>query len=258
MRYLFKYISCYCLSAIPDMATNWDCYSNTSHVIVYPTRSGVFRFIVINSNTSHVIVYPGVGSYVGTFWKFKYISCYCLSKTSKIHRPAGQIQIHLMLLFISKSGENAQVLHNSNTSHVIVYRFPVWQLFHFRYYSNTSHVIVYLAVTAYRRYYKLFKYISCYCLSSIRSVFPIRTCVFKYISCYCLSSMLDLKDRLFIIQIHLMLLFIPDAGNIISGIYNSNTSHVIVYRDPGDLINGVCEFKYISCYCLSYLESDGG
>ena len=58
---------------------------------------------------------------------------------------AKLIQIHLMLLFIPLLWNQASILFDSNTSHVIVY------LAQFRAYltgnnhSNTSHVIVYLS-----------------------------------------------------------------------------------------------------------------
>ena len=35
-------------------------------------------------NTSHVILYHDVRDYIGVIWKFKYISCYSLSKDKTI------------------------------------------------------------------------------------------------------------------------------------------------------------------------------
>ena len=97
--------------------------------------------------------------------RFKYISCYCLSppvsfkawfswysNTSHvivyhcervIWRERNVIQIHLMLLFITRVKYVLDAVGNSNTSHVIVY--PGW--------------------LREERELTLFKYISCYCLS---------------------------------------------------------------------------------------------
>ena len=58
---IFKYISCYCLSAASAVSGTINGDSNTSHVIVYPGSS--FRPMPeVYSNTSHVIVYPGLKS----------------------------------------------------------------------------------------------------------------------------------------------------------------------------------------------------
>ena len=53
---------------------------------------------------------------------------------------------------------------------------------------------------------------------------------FKYISCYCLSGVAHITSQ-------------QDR--------NSNTSHVIVYRQVNKLTHAGQRFKYISCYCLS-------
>ena len=78
----FKYISCYCLSVpmLPFSCTYR--YSNTSHVIVYLDRHNTWLLSVQHSNTSHVIVYH-----------FRALPCVGVLF----------IQIHLMLLFISRN-----------------------------------------------------------------------------------------------------------------------------------------------------------
>ena len=81
---------------------------------------------------------------------------------------------------------------------------------------------------------------------------------------------------LYIISIHLMLLFIgsdgvksneitvfqyiscyclsaPDASNASSNV-NFNTSHVTVYQREEGKHHNKDRFQYISCYCLSYSE----
>ena len=119
-----------------------------------------------------------------------------------------------------------------------------------------------------------FKYISCYCLS----IRQLKNNTFFYIQIHLMLLFIKLKKvsyktnnyiqihlmLLFIkqcflpgflqtcIQIHLMLLFISCLSSMMSGLINSNTSHVIVY--PALLKNAQyysSKFKYISCYCLS-------
>ena len=75
-------------------------HSNTSHVIVYPIVPASVHSAMTDSNTSHVIVYP-----------IRPPARYCW----------GQIQIHLMLLFIRPWSASKPSVANSNTSHVIVY-----------------------------------------------------------------------------------------------------------------------------------------
>ncbi len=99
-------------------------HSNTSHVILYPDTGMVyarlqneFKYIScyslskflessevadLHSNTSHVILYLAQGiSYILGILLFKYISCYSLSFTKRGKRRFVDIQIHLMLFFIS-------------------------------------------------------------------------------------------------------------------------------------------------------------
>ena len=100
---IFKYISCYCLSAASAVSGTINGDSNTSHVIVYPGSS--FRPMPeVYSNTSHVIVYHILSS---------------------PYSPPTRIQIHLMLLFIATRRRlEFMIMYYSNTSHVIVY--PLW------------------------------------------------------------------------------------------------------------------------------------
>ncbi len=144
---------------------------------------------------------------------------------------------------------------HSNTSHVIVYLYKAKRKDNGEWDSNTSHVIVYPKGSLF----------SC-----------ARMTVFKYISCYCLSYRIAGICRKEKIQIHLMLLFIPNhSGTNLIARCNSNTSHVIVYllefwnglldlniqihlmllfiTDSLHLEGMEIPFKYISCYCLSFL-----
>ena len=97
-----------------------------------------------------------------------------------------------------------------------------------------------------------FKYISCYCLSSLPVSNHAGKKRFKYISCYCLSLLMFQYDcmqpysntshvivyqgsltKMSLtknIQIHLMLLFIETSMPRFLRWNHSNTSHVIVYR----------------------------
>ena len=62
---------------------------------------------------------------------------------------------------------------------------------------------------------------------------------------------------LFVISIHLMLLFIRVCTLYSQRIYNFNTSHVTVYLPLVILPTSVSSFQYISCYCLSKAFIDG-
>ena len=145
--------------------SNW-IHSNTSHVIVYPISFRESSSAGAYSNTSHVIVYPFLHSihkemiifkYISCYClsqdgrgsssvcgKFKYISCYCLSRSRKVISGERIIQIHLMLLFIGFNKSLAGTYTDSNTSHVIVYRYCYFPMASHIQDSNTSHVIVYL------------------------------------------------------------------------------------------------------------------
>ena len=97
---LFKYISCYCLSDLLRQDLSVIIHSNTSHVIVYLFHLLWKSDINTYSNTSHVIVYPTHHRRKNYFLAFKYISCYCLSRSFRYSLRCTSIQIHLMLLFI--------------------------------------------------------------------------------------------------------------------------------------------------------------
>ena len=192
--------------------------------------------------------------YIKLGYKFKYISCYSLSKANRRKQVVlPDIQIHLMLFFILLTFVQPLHVKNSNTSHVILYpmrRFPDWTG---SAYSNTSHVILYLDSTHYEgKELAEFKYISCYSLSLLCFCQFLCCWRFKYISCYSLSQSPDCSSFPSWIQIHLMLFFIRhQAINSIICFwfkyiscyslsttpliqncqwYNSNTSHVILYQ----------------------------
>ena len=170
-------------------------------IIVFPSK--------INSNTSHVIVYRGFVIPIAANLQFKYISCYCLSGSPLLNAWESTIQIHLMLLFIE-----LEKMDNGS-----VKRFKYISCYCLSPSRSPCPV-----------YHLRFKYISCYCLSGSAPAGSLRNYSFKYISCYCLSPKpvsFGLCSR---IQIHLMLLFIPNAFWFSRVLSYSNTSHVIVYQ----------------------------
>ena len=141
---LFKYISCYCLSFRDKENRRKSVNSNTSHVIVYHAVHALIRRNCQHSNTSRVIVYhsnspssprsSGIQIHLMLLFiavakssplaaaRFKYISCYCLSRRRQEPGGLRRIQIHLMLLFIRRKRQTLPLRKYSNTSHVIVYR----------------------------------------------------------------------------------------------------------------------------------------
>ena len=160
---------------------------NTSHVILYPMVHILHPTVFSHLNTSHVILYLPSDWNANILCSFKYISCYSLSKYTR-------------LKYI--------ILRNLNTSHVILYLF-----------GNYSHVITQqfkyiscyslssLAILSFPPL-SLFKYISCYSLSCFVTrdyliIIYLNTShvilyhnteyqkitaeIFKYISCYSLS-----------------------------------------------------------------------
>ena len=136
-----------------------------------------------------------------------------------------------MLLFIEIREKLFLVLGNSNTSHVIVYHHHESVHMLLLKYSNTSHVIVYPSSVDIPR--------PMYLIQIHLMLLFIRSAPDSYISSH-------------FIQIHLMLLFIAEVGfNKLQLQVNSNTSHVIVYRNLTALTTDEKTFKYISCYCLS-------
>ena len=118
---------------------------------------------------------------------FKYISCYCLSG---------------VFCFIS------HFTADSNTSHVIVYRFCCWKLCVVTHHSNTSHVIVYQDFQGVYRIGVVNSNTSHVIVYHKRRVCSVQAAEFKYISCYCLSIYGNVRPSFIRIQIHLMLLFI--------------------------------------------------
>ena len=120
------------------------------------------------------------------------------------------------------------------------------------YYFNTSHVTVYHNIRRRSLLRIGFQYISCYCLSTIRTcycnsdyisihlmllfiLFSFRhlsiMLIFQYISCYCLSTTASTFLPACKISIHLMLLFIPTFLIYVTSCYvHFNTSHVTVYH----------------------------
>ena len=97
--YLFKYISCYCLSLYKINYTN-GFWIQIHLMLLFIEYVYFVRNFWSHSNTSHVIVYHLSLMPNGLYLLFKYISCYCLSRCSRWNSGNTQIQIHLMLLFI--------------------------------------------------------------------------------------------------------------------------------------------------------------
>ena len=77
--------------------------------------------------------------------KFQYISCYCLSITTVMHRKTTCISIHLMLLFIL----------------LIVFFITIYFLFQY-----ISCYCLSKGLAPVRKTLTKFQYISCYCLSA--------------------------------------------------------------------------------------------
>ena len=76
--------------------------------------------------------------------------------------------------------------------------------------------------------------------------------VFQYISCYCLSNLLQIPCIIFFISIHLMLLFIRFCW-IVWLTHPGISIHLMLLFIPiTGFLDGInIEFQYISCYCLS-------
>ena len=187
LSHRFKYISCSYLSILKFIVKGQEINSNTSHVLIYLSRSMLLTMFGTNSNTSHVLIYPRrfstaastsaiqihlmflfivtkSGGTVRAF-EFKYISCSYLSvEYSKKIQPL-RIQIHLMFLFI------------------LVLCFSV---------SSVKRIQIHL----------MFLFID------VSSVKRIDFRLFKYISCSYLSLSAKPETGTKSIQIHLMFLFI--------------------------------------------------
>ena len=97
-------------------------YSNTSHVILYP-GGGICNVSGFNIQI-HLMLFFILGWFVlaSLLIKFKYISCYSLSKVFQ---------------------NGTYLAQNSNTSHVILYLHLLLHLQRLELHSNTSHVILY-------------------------------------------------------------------------------------------------------------------
>ena len=122
-------------------------HSNTSHVIVYrrhtppacaPSGIQIHLMLLFIGVLAVVVVAVGQFKYISCYClsradrpslprrhKFKYISCYCLSARRWRLSGSSEIQIHLMLLFIALLKASICFSLDSNTSHVIVYPWPL-------------------------------------------------------------------------------------------------------------------------------------
>ena len=121
-KYVFKYISCYCLSRKSSSETRFlqkfkyiSCYCLSPWRQTYRYRQSIqihlmLLFIQSTPETLRSIrkiqihlmllfITKPVGQAEQAI-KFKYISCYCLSAKFEQYRKNKLIQIHLMLLFI--------------------------------------------------------------------------------------------------------------------------------------------------------------
>ena len=123
---------------------------------------------------------------------FQYISCYCLSKSSRrVHIP-NLISIHLMLLFILFRTHDIQKQIVISIHLMLLFIITFIGILPIDFHFNTSHVTVYLSpslpfsatfrisihlmllfiltTSTYRMEFPSFQYISCYCLSSCPTV----------------------------------------------------------------------------------------
>ena len=125
-----------------------------------------------------------------------------------------------------------QTLPYSNTSHVLIYRFAVSGVL-FLSDSNTSHVLIYHQLRDLMRVLKKIQIHLMFLFIWGFQVATIRVITFKYISCSYLSFYTILTFPL---------------------ISYSNTSHVLIYRNPFCIHHFLLPFKYISC---SYLSNAG-
>ena len=123
LSFLFKYISCYCLSdgrlkqkrkvkriqihlmllfifsrlsssIIANLFKYISCYCLSWNIATHHLFYLVFKYISCYCLSCNIV------QILGTNKPFKYISCYCLSCVSRRCSCNNRIQIHLMLLFI--------------------------------------------------------------------------------------------------------------------------------------------------------------
>ena len=87
-------------------------HSNTSHVLIYHGVRGQTIEEPINSNTSHVLIYQNQTDFARSMKKHSNTSHVLIyRKPSKTDgRPSGNIQIHLMFLFINLSLFDIQII----------------------------------------------------------------------------------------------------------------------------------------------------
>ena len=195
----------------------------------------------------------GEAPYKRTYVKFQYISCYCLSTSSRcpilvfyhfntshvtvyqeIQKHKGTcnvISIHLMLLFIRFIIPPPFLTGDFNTSHVTVYQEILlesqYQLSNF----NTSHVTVY-----HRLSLSIIHFIKNFNTSHV-TVYPIHFFMyrdnfkFQYISCYCLSIIANMNVESTLLFQYISCYCLSAGGD-----------------DKGEVFE---LFQYISCYCLS-------
>ena len=227
----FQYISCYCLSTkATEMLHMWQDF-NTSHVTVYLLRLCLCSFFLCisihlmllfiqseihdkykkkNFNTSHVTVYLFRHLWLRIHCRFQYISCYCLSPSSKPLFPAVQSFQYISCYCLSLSRFTSESCSaNFNTSHVTVYRYA-WTYRHIC--KRISIHLMLLFITTTNQKGKVFRdfntsHVTVYhmlrnpdnahqCISIHLMLLFINTEVgeesiilqFQYISCYCLSA----------------------------------------------------------------------
>ena len=171
------------------------CYSNTSHVLIYPQNLAIFALhlniqihlmflFILNElskeeilsgfkyiSCSYLSSHSSLGSLKVT--SFKYISCSYLSYSLPFRTGSSAIQIHLMFLFISALHSGGVVaVNHSNTSHVLIYPKKISSGRMLPQDSNTSHVLIYLkGIDVSYHNGIIFKYISCSYLSPGRNCF---------------------------------------------------------------------------------------
>ena len=141
--------------------------------------------------------------------RFKYISCYCLSDRTEIHRHAWKQFKYISCYCLSSAAISSSFrLSNSNTSHVIVYLDGLVFLALLFIQIHLMLLFILLPVSHQVRSVKIQIHLMLLFILPRRLVYrsPVK---FKYISCYCLSTLKPVSGR---------------------GITDSNTSHVIVYR----------------------------
>ena len=164
--HVFKYISCYCLSA-PQGGNTPGLFKIQIHLmLLFIPPEVVDQNGNPNSNTSHVIVYQDLEwnraidlciqihlmllfiYYDGYKWMdkylFKYISCYCLSDSRLISGKCYIIQIHLMLLFIERELDYSFRVGIIQIHLMLLFILASLSFPPLPVHSNTSHVIVYL------------------------------------------------------------------------------------------------------------------